>query len=137
MTGVAIPGVTYAEANWGRWLARCPAGLCTNAMQVRRWQQRFECAGPGSCGWTTEISWPADPEAIEVLLAMRPESRTRNWLPGESLEQLLVENAQHDVLPPDWQLESGCILEVRGERATGGRAVSALPEYRRREIGVS
>lgn len=137
MTTLAIPGLAYAEANWGRWVARCPAGLCTNAVQLERWQQRFECAGPGSCSWTSPLTWPADPESIEVLLAMRPDAHTRNWLPGETLQDLLQENALHNVLPPSWLLEAGCILETRNERATGGRLVAALPEYRRREIGVS
>jgi hypothetical protein len=134
VTDLAIPGLAYAEANWGRWIARCPAGLCTSAVQIRRWQQRFECAGPGGCGWTTQIVWPADPEGIEVLLAMRPDVHTRSWLPGETLQDLLQENTIHDVLPPVWLTESGCILETRDERVTAGRALAALPEYRRREI---
>lgn len=136
-TDVALPGVAYAEANWGRWIARCPAGLCTNAMQLHRWQQHFACAGAGGCGWTTDVLWPADPEAVEALLALRPAARTRNWLPGETLQQLLLENAQHDVLPPSLLLESGSLLDTLGERMTGGRLICALPEYRRREIGVT
>jgi hypothetical protein len=128
--------MAYAEANWGRWVARCPAGLCTNAVQVHRWQERFECVG-GGCGWTSPIVWPPDPEGVEVLLAMRPDVKTRSWLPGESLQDLLIENSQHGVLPPDWLESSGCILETRDERVTAGRLMAALPEYRRREIGVS
>ena len=31
---LAIAGVAYAEANWGRWLARCPRPLCTNALAL-------------------------------------------------------------------------------------------------------
>lgn len=136
VTVLAIPGLAYAEANWGRWIARCPAGLCTNAVQISRWQQRFECAGPGSCGWTTQVEWPADPEAIEALLAMRPDFKTRSWQPGETLQDLIHENAAHDVLPLDWKSE-GLLLATHDERLTGGRLVAALPEYRRREIGVS
>lgn len=135
-TDLAVPGVAYAEANWGRWIARCPAGLCTNAVQVHRWQQRFECAGTGACGWTAPMVWPADPEAIEVLLAVRPDPKTRNWLPGETLQHLLFENAQHDVLPSHLLTESGSLLDTLGERMIGGRLVQALPDYRRREIGV-
>lgn len=137
MGDLAVLGMAYAEANWGRWVARCPAGLCTNAMQVHRWQERFECAGAGSCGWTSPIAWPADPEAVEMLLAMRPDTRTRNWVPGETLQALLQENAAHNVLPPSMLTESGSLLDTLGERAVGGRLVYALPEYRRREIGAS
>lgn len=136
-TDIAIPGVAYAEANWGRWIARCPSGMCANAMQLGMWQGRFECGGAGSCGWTSPVIWPADPEGIAVLLAMRPDSRTRNWLPGEALRDLLEQNAVNNVLPPNLLEESGCILETRGERVVAGRLVAALPEYRRREIGVS
>lgn len=137
MDDLAIPGIAYAEANWGRWIVRCPAPYCTNAIQVGRWEPVFRCLGAGACGWSTELIWPADPEGIETLLMMRPDMTTRNWLPGETLQQLLVENTQHGVLPPALLTESGCILETHGERITAGRLVGALPEYRRREIGVS
>lgn len=137
LTDLAIPGLAYAEANWGRWVVRCPSGLCTNAVQVVRWQQFFECVGVGACGWTSPIEWPPDPEGIETLLAMRPDPQNRSWLPGETLQDLLQENAVHDVLPARWMEQSGCILETHGERVTAGRLITALPEYRRREIGVS
>lgn len=136
MTDLAIPGMGYAYANYGRWVVDCPYPFCDNAMQVDCWQGRFECLGPDSCGYTCPVAWPNDPEAIETLLAMRPARKTRNWLPGESLEDLLKENAVHNVLPPDWLDESGCILETRNERVVAGRLLSALPEYRRREIGA-
>jgi hypothetical protein len=138
LTVLAVPGLAYAEANWGRWVTRCPTGLCTNAVQITRWQQRFECVGAGGCGWTSPIVWPQDPESIEVLLAMRPDSNTRSWLPGETLNELLAENAAHDVLPPDWLTGPGhrVLLDTVNDRATGGQLVAALPEYRRREIGA-
>lgn len=136
MTTLAIPGMAYAEANWGRWVARCPAGLCTNAVQVNRWQQRYECVGAGGCGWTSYISWPPDPEAVETLLAMRPDPNTRSWVPGETLQDLLLENGQHGVLPPDWMNGTRVLLDTADDRATGGHLMDALPEYRRRAIGV-
>lgn len=137
MNDVAIPGLAYAEANWGRWIARCPKPLCHNATQVNRWEPIFRCVGAGGCGWSTDLLWPADPEAIETLLLMRPDVTTQNWLPGETVQQLLTENATHGVIPPHMLGEAGCILETRSERVTAGRLVAALPEYRRREIGVS
>ncbi len=137
MFDLAIPGLAYAEANWGRWIVRCPRPFCTNAIQVNRWEQAFTCAGAGGCGWSSPIEWPPDPEGIEALLSMRPDATTRNWLPGETLQQLLIENSTHDVVPREFLAESGCILETRGERITDGRLMHALPEYRRREIGVS
>ncbi len=136
MTDLAIPGLAYAEANWGRWVAKCPRPYCHNAMQINRWEPIFLCGGAGGCGWSTNLIWPADPEAIETLLLMRPDVTNRNWLPGETVQQLLTENAIHDVIPAAMLVEAGCILETRDERVTAGRLVAALPEYRRREIGV-
>lgn len=137
MTAVAIPGLAYAEANWGRWIARCPAGLCTNAIQVARRQQTFECIGAGSCGWTSTIVWPADPESIEVLLALRPDEKTRSWLPGESLAQLLAENTAHGLPIPGFDpahLPPGTttvdlLTEVDG-RAVSGVVHDLVEQYR-------
>lgn len=135
MTDLAIPGLAYAEANWGRWIARCPAGLCTSAVQVRRWQQRFECTGEGGCGWTAPIQWPDDPEMIEAILGLRPDVRTRSWLPGESLDDLIAENARHGLMD-SW--DGGLVLETWAGRAVAAHPVlaSMLPEYRRMQIGA-
>ncbi len=137
--GVARTGVAYAEANWGRWIARCPRPWCTNAMAVSPGQPWFRCDGPGGCGWVARLSWPADPEAIEALLLMRPVERTRNWLPGETLETLLAENAAHDVLPPAWRAMAeaapGGVLELFGTTdgvVTSGVLLDALPAGRSR-----
>jgi hypothetical protein len=42
---------------------------------------------------------PPDDErqAIEAALRVRPDPTTRNWLPGETVADLLRENAEHDV----------------------------------------
>lgn len=137
-TAVAVPGLAFAEANWGRWVARCPAGLCTNAVQVVRRQGSFECAGAGACGWTSPLVWPEDPEAIEVLLSMRPDARTRSWVPGETLRDLLQENLVHELVPPDWldRPTGTSLMDTVGDKVTGGLLVNALPECRRREIGA-
>jgi hypothetical protein len=98
------------------------------------------CAARGT-GATTRwpsIVWPADPEGIEALLAMRPARKNRNWLPGETLQELLAENAAHNVLPPDWLTGPGhrVLLDTTDDRVTGGQLAAALPDYRRREIGA-
>lgn len=135
MTTLAIPGLAYAEANWGRWIARCPAGLCTNAVAVNRHQQRFTCLGEGGCGWTSPLEWPMDPEMIEALLSVRPDVRTRSWLPGETLDDLAVENAQHGLMD-SW--DGGLVLETWHGRAVAAHPVLAavLPEHRRLQIGA-
>jgi hypothetical protein len=132
---VAIPGLAYAEANWGRWISRCPTALCTNAVQITRRQQRFECAGLGSCGWTSPIVWPDDPEMVEAILGLRPDVSTRNWQLGESLNDLVAENGQHGLMD-SW--EGGLILETWCGRAVAAHPTLAamLPEYRRLQIGA-
>jgi hypothetical protein len=139
----AVLGVAYAEANFGRWISRCPAPWCTNALALDRGQSRFVCAGPDSCGTVAELSWPADPDAVEAILAMRPIIGTRNWLPGETLAELIGENAAHGVVPPEWselaaaaggQLE---ILATEDERVVGGLLFHHLEAAGlRREIGA-
>lgn len=130
MTDLAIPGLAYAEANWGRWLARCPAGLCTNAVQIGRRQTRFECIGEGGCGWTSPIQWPADPDGIEMLLRRRPDAKTRNWEPGESLEDLLAENVAHGLIPLELDIDgpTTALMATVNGRITGGLLLDALPD---------
>lgn len=137
-TGLAIAGVAYAEANWGRWIARCPRPHCTNALALAPMQDMYECYGPGGCGYVGRVSWPADPQAIEALLAMRPVARTQNWQPGETLEELISENATHGCLPAEWlALESRTLLLATAEgRATGGLLHQQLEAAGRREIGA-
>jgi hypothetical protein len=127
---VAIAGVAYAEANWGRWVARCVRPWCTNAIALEPGQVEFLClGGPDACGYSTVVIWPPDPQAIEAILGMRPVRRTQNWLPGEHLEDLLAENAAHDCLPPEWKAltERTLILhEVEGV-AVDGLLLDVLP----------
>ena len=137
MTTLAIPGLAYAEANWGRWICRCPAGMCTNAVQVSRRQANFACVGPGSCGWTSPIEWPTDPDGIEMLLRRRPDPVNRNWLPGETLEDLLTENVEHGLIPHELDTAgpSMLLMATIGGRITDGLLLDALPGGReRREL---
>lgn len=143
MTDLALVGVAYAEANWGRWIARCVRPWCTNAIALLPGQVEFRCNGADSCGLDAVIVWPADPEAIEVVLAMRPVRRTQNWLPGETIERLLAENAEHDCLPPEWSELAAAAPEKRAllvttmeQRVTGGLLQQEIEAAAlRREIG--
>jgi hypothetical protein len=131
-TDLAVPGVAYAYANYGRWVTDCPRQWCTNALQVRRGQTHFECDGPDSCGWTAPLVWPPDPDAIEAILAARPANSVRNWALGEPLAKLIEENAAHDCLPAVWTdpgLErAGAIpiLSAVDEVAVGGIILPAV-----------
>jgi hypothetical protein len=52
------------------------------------------------CGLPTDIVWPPDPIAIEAVLLMRPDPASRNWEPGETVADLVMENAAHGIVPP-------------------------------------
>lgn len=125
MTTPALTDVAYAEANHGRWVARCPYRWCTSAMQLERGQEVFTCGGEGGCGTVAPLAWPADPEAIETILLMRPAQATRNWLVSETLEDLIAENLAHDIVPPEWlELSESdpqlVIADITDQRVTGG-----------------
>lgn len=137
-TDVLLAGVAYAEANYGRWVACCPRPGCANAMALVDDQPVFECLGPDSCGMEAPVIWPADPQAIEALLAMRPFVQNQNWLVGETLEDLLAENAEHGCLPPEWLAveERTLILATTDGRATGGLLHQQLEAAGRRKIGA-
>jgi hypothetical protein len=133
----AVPHAV-AYANHGRWVADCPRPWCTNAMQVWPGDEIFRCSGPDACGIVADLRWPADPAAIEVLLSARPLARNRNWLAGETLEQLVLENGAHGLIPDEWVAaadgEGLTVLDVADGRAVGGVLMPAI-EARRMEIG--
>lgn len=145
LTAVTTTAVeTAAYANWGGWVANCPRPWCTNAMQVDRGQDEFVCAGADGCGMQAVLIWPADPDAIEAILQLRPVRRTRNWVPGETLNQLMAENAEHGCIPAEWtalaEAEPGGsldVLVVLDERVVGGILHHQLEAAGlRREIGA-
>jgi hypothetical protein len=93
MTTLALSGIAYAEANWGRWIARCPARGCYSARQLNP-GEGFIC---DDCGHIADVVWPPDTALIEHLLILRPDVTTRNWLPGETTDDLWLENIRHGV----------------------------------------
>lgn len=138
MPDLSPAGVVYAEANHGRWIAKCPRPDCTNALALDPGQTAFACVAQDGCGQTADVVWPPDPDAIETLLMLRPVPGTRNWLPGETLEQLLEENAAHGLIPAEWYALSdaaGGTLELLGTTdgvLTSGLLLEALPAGRPR-----
>lgn len=111
--GVALPKPSviaedappaYAEVNpldpiepVARWIARCPD--CPGGTSY------VWVAGPhvmfclACCNSTIGNRWrrvivPSERVEIERLLSLRPLSKNRVWVPGESLEQLRAENRE-------------------------------------------
>lgn len=82
-------------ANWSRWVADC--GWCRyGARQLQPRIPHFEC---WTCGAVTDAVWPSERmvQGVERLLMMRPDPSTRNWVPGETLPQLMWENGDHGI----------------------------------------
>lgn len=118
------------RAYCGMWIVDC--GICKNAWQVDRFQPAWEC---GYCGCRYEVRWPAERTTFEIerLLLMRPIAYTQNWNPGETLQDLMRENAEHGVFDGLKTLEMGSgqsllIIDDDGIRA------DRLPVTRRREL---
>ncbi len=92
-------GVGYAYANHGRWVVDCPRPdwRCASALQMFPLVSKiFTC---WDCGYVSdEIVWPNDVAAIQMLLRMRPDPKTRNWKPGETLQSLIMENIANGVM---------------------------------------
>lgn len=125
VTDLALDGVVYAEANWGRWVGRCPARFCFSAMQLQRGQPAFRCA---DCGTGADVVWPPFAEDAETLLMMRPDPTTRNWVPGEDLHDLLHENILHGIMPPELEDHPGGLVQViAGDRIVRNELTSAQP----------
>jgi hypothetical protein len=108
---VPDPVVAVVYMNWGKWVADCPRPFCLNAEQFGRCDdgtigglggELFHCRDDtrhGGCGLTCPAQWPANVEDLEAVILARPVPGTRNWRPGETLDDLIHENAAHGLVP--------------------------------------
>lgn len=83
--------------NHGRWLVRCPAcGSCQVAAETDRKFFCANCLNHHVGGQWLPALWPplAARHAIETLLGRRAIPN-QNMLPGETVETLARENAEH------------------------------------------
>lgn len=133
-----LPYGNHVYANWGRWVVMCASPFCTGAMQVYSGQMFVAC---GDCGWPIEeLIWPVDPEGVETILLMRPDEKTRNWHPGETLQDLLAENVEHGILPKGIEPADPDAVAVELMATVDDRLVSGLvglqlrPDIRRHQI---
>lgn len=92
-----------AAINHGTWVARCACGApgvpspgCVVFLDAPLgWCVRCGNAAASGC-WRPVLLPPADERAaIEAVLACRPDIATRNWAPGETVADLVAENAAH------------------------------------------
>lgn len=121
------------------WVAMCPRPGCMNAEMFGRCDDgtvggleasRFTCRVDGhrpdgsrvvyrGCGLRCGVEWPPDIADLERVLLARPAPSTRNWRPGESLEDLVAENFAHGLVPTA-AVERGRFDVVDGQVAHGG-----------------
>ena len=105
------------EVNHGIWIWRCPCTAGRRPDDVSR-ERGHDDAPPfgggvafvddplGYCpacenaepdGAWRRLRFPDDREQLEALLMLRPDPETRNWWPGETVDDLRVQNAEHGV----------------------------------------
>src|SRR4051812_32758000 len=84
--------------SWGMWVAKCPRecgnaekrGKCDDGSVGGLESDRFICRqSHGGCGFRCGVDWPSNIANIEALVMARPRVSARNWLPGESVHDLL------------------------------------------------
>ena len=83
--------MTVDYMNHGRWVVDCPDPVCAGAELAR---ELFVCS---NCKRTAKVDWPDDKSLIDVATGARPVPETRNWVPGETLDDLYQENLMHGV----------------------------------------
>lgn len=79
----------------GRWIVQCPG--CKAAQKASTGVPMFYCdvcRNPGTDPphLRVHVEWPEDWEAIDAVLDCRPARAFQNWLPGETLADIVAEN---------------------------------------------
>lgn len=84
-----------AEIVRSNWVVRCP--FCAGSQVVDLGEPFYcvDCCMQANAGLPMEIFVPTERREIERLLLMRPDPNTRNWLFGETVENLQAENLEH------------------------------------------
>lgn len=90
--GPPLPAFLYRD----RWLVACPD--CRRDQQFA-WERPAlymcpSCWNAAAGGVWRPVAFPAEREAIEVAVGPRRDPRTRNWIPGERVEDLLAEGVE-------------------------------------------
>ena len=80
-----------ARIEAGRWIIDCECGA-GNAVHPE-----FSVARCFGCGAMHKVKFPKDLADIEAMLLLRPQTVTRDWVPGETVATLRNENERHGV----------------------------------------
>lgn len=99
----------FARLEHGRWVIDCPLETCWDAQLAPPGSKRHRkcacvdytvCTHGQPCGQAIEVVWPDNLEKGLAVLRLRPARANHNWLPGETVEQLIAENLEHGVAVP-------------------------------------
>lgn len=91
-------GAIVAYVNHGRWVGDC---ACGSGVSLDPTFATARCMGFGCGAVYRDVVWPADREAIEAVLSLRRTWASRNWLPGETVADLIAENRAHGAPVPE------------------------------------
>jgi hypothetical protein len=89
--------IAEAFVNDGRWVVTCGCGGAQLASRARPLFYCLDCAGEAHGFKWLAIVFPRDADAIEAVIARRPDPLSRRWNPGETVEDLTAENAANGV----------------------------------------
>lgn len=119
--------------SWGTWVTRCPRPWCVHQDHYGRGPNTGRIGGLSRTTWTClrcelvcEADWPDNAEDIAAVLLQRPMYETRNWHPGETIDDLLMENVTHGVVDVD-SLTAGPLTGNNQLTAAGRRLVATGP----------
>lgn len=128
-TDVRLPARMYQ----GQWIVDCPRcpnvekrGRCDDGTTGGVDASLFVCReSHGGCGYRAGVAWPPGIAEIEALTAARPRV-FRNWSPGETLHDLVLENLAHGIVPTAaLEGRGGLALSIVGDDVTAGVLESA------------
>jgi len=93
---MALDSELAAEVNHNRWIVLCPDCLGATFVWLDAPAQLCPNCWNGSKGYRLRrVVVPERYAEIEALLKERPLPQNRNWLPGETVDDLLRENQEH------------------------------------------
>lgn len=93
----AVAGTIPAEIIRSNWVVQCP--VCRGVVFAPEDDVFFcpDCMMAFNDGRAMWIAFPEERAEIERLLLLRPNPNNRNWLFGETVEQLVAENLEHGI----------------------------------------
>lgn len=97
--GITDEVTVSAVVNHGRWLTLCP--FCPSAQEASAESHLFYCAtcqNEAIGNAAIRVEWPDDADAVEATLLERPFRENRSWVTGETVADLVVENAANGVV---------------------------------------